>query len=169
MINKENTQLQEVEETIVLAKKKIARLKATLVERESELIEAILIRDRLVEEIDRQKALVFVAENTDKRDEIADFRQRFPGLCQWAKERDELSTRQRWEDLSDKELNDMAISFMNTDPCRGCGQPLISTNIWITDGCPCNSPRGINHGLVAKNTCVCSECDPEQTGSTRNK
>lgn len=51
--------------------------------------------------------------------------------------------------------------------CRACGQPLLPINIRIADCCPCNSGRGINHGLVPKETCTCVECDPEQTGSTR--
>jgi hypothetical protein len=51
--------------------------------------------------------------------------------------------------------------------CRGCGGPLLPEQRRIADGCPCNSRRGINHGLVAKNTCTCVVCDPEQTGSTR--
>lgn len=51
--------------------------------------------------------------------------------------------------------------------CRGCGQPLLPENVRIADGCPCNSERGVNHGLVAVSTCTCGDCDPEQTGSTR--
>lgn len=51
--------------------------------------------------------------------------------------------------------------------CRGCPRRLERENIRIADGCPCNSARGINHGIVPKNTCTCVECDPEQTGSTR--
>ncbi len=52
--------------------------------------------------------------------------------------------------------------------CRGCGAPLrLPENQRIADGCPCNSARGVNHGLVRKNTCTCIECDPEQTGSVR--
>lgn len=54
-----------------------------------------------------------------------------------------------------------------TDPCRACGKPLLPENVSVADGCPCNSARGVNHGLVAKTTCTCVECDPEQTGSTR--
>ena len=44
---------------------------------------------------------------------------------------------------------------------------ILPENRRIADGCACNSPRGINHGLVPKNTCTCLTCDPEQTGSTR--
>lgn len=52
--------------------------------------------------------------------------------------------------------------------CRGCGKSLLAENFaGIADGCPCNSPRGVNHGLVPVNTCTCDECDPAQTGSTR--
>lgn len=48
--------------------------------------------------------------------------------------------------------------------CNGCGLPLKGH---VADGCPCNSPRGINHGIVPKHVCTCDECDPEQTGSVR--
>lgn len=51
--------------------------------------------------------------------------------------------------------------------CRGCGKPLDAENRRVADGCPCNSPRGVNHGLVARETCTCAVCDPEQTGATR--
>lgn len=52
--------------------------------------------------------------------------------------------------------------------CRGCGRPLDPSATNIADGCPCNSPRGINHGLVPVNVCTCGRCDPAQTGSVRN-
>ena len=58
-------------------------------------------------------------------------------------------------------------TYLYCHGCRGCGKTLLPNNYTIADGCPCNSPRGINHGLVAKNTCTCVECDPAQTGSTR--
>lgn len=51
--------------------------------------------------------------------------------------------------------------------CRGCGAALLQENERVADGCACNSPRGINHGLVPRSTCTCVICDPEQTGSTR--
>lgn len=52
--------------------------------------------------------------------------------------------------------------------CRACMQPLVSTNFdSVADGCPCNSRRGINHGLIPEHTCTCPECDPEQTGGVR--
>jgi hypothetical protein len=51
--------------------------------------------------------------------------------------------------------------------CKGCNKPLDGRDYRIADGCPCNSARGINHGLVPVNTCTCVVCDPEQTGSTR--
>lgn len=57
--------------------------------------------------------------------------------------------------------------FAPPSSCRACGAALLPEQRRICDGCPCNSPRGINHGLVAKNTCTCVVCDPEQTGSTR--
>lgn len=51
--------------------------------------------------------------------------------------------------------------------CRGCEKPLLKANRNMADGCPCNAPRGVNHGLVPGNVCTCVECDPEQTGSVR--
>lgn len=54
-----------------------------------------------------------------------------------------------------------------TMSCQGCGKPLFPENKRFADGCACNAPRGINHGLVPKNTCTCVVCDPAQTGGTR--
>ncbi|HEV3059666.1 MAG TPA: hypothetical protein VGY48_15555 [Vicinamibacterales bacterium] len=51
--------------------------------------------------------------------------------------------------------------------CRGCGEPLLDKNVRFADGCLCNAPSGINHGLVPTTTCTCNECDPAQTGSVR--
>jgi hypothetical protein len=52
--------------------------------------------------------------------------------------------------------------------CRGCGNPLTGDDR-MADGCPCNAPRGINHGVVPKHVCTCDECDPAQTGCVRPK
>lgn len=30
--------------------------------------------------------------------------------------------------------------------CRGCGAALLRKNAWMEDGCPCNSPKGVNDG-----------------------
>jgi len=57
--------------------------------------------------------------------------------------------------------------FAPPDSCRSCRAALLPENRRIADGCPCNAPRGVNHGLVAKLTCTCVECDPAETGSTR--
>ncbi len=51
--------------------------------------------------------------------------------------------------------------------CAGCGQDLLGSNFRIADGCPCNAPRGVNHGLVPKDVCTCPICDPDQTGGSR--
>lgn len=51
--------------------------------------------------------------------------------------------------------------------CRSCKKGLLPENRNMADGCTCNSPRGVNHGLVYENTCTCIKCDPEQTGSVR--
>lgn len=72
----------------------------------------------------------------------------------------------RWESSnwsSVRVFKQMAIGVV----CLGCGKPLIKDNWIIADGCPCNSPRGINHGLVPTEVCTCPICDPASTGSTR--
>lgn len=28
--------------------------------------------------------------------------------------------------------------------CKGCGKPLLMENLYVDDGCLCNSPRGTN-------------------------
>lgn len=56
---------------------------------------------------------------------------------------------------------------MNNEVCRGCGEWLKAENLNVADGCMCNSPRGINHGIVLKCVCTCDECDPESTGTSR--
>ena len=50
---------------------------------------------------------------------------------------------------------------------RLCGEWLKFENLTVADGCPCNHPRGINHGIVLKEICTCIECDPEETGASR--
>lgn len=73
-----------------------------------------------------------------------------------------------WEQENGHEFGDDTLSWSgNPDLCRGCGGMILPENRRIADGCPCNAARGINHGLVPKNTCTCSECDPAQTGSAR--
>jgi hypothetical protein len=49
-------------------------------------------------------------------------------------------------------------------PCRGCGKQLRFEDYRIADGCPCNSARGVNHGIVPVATCTCEKCDPEHWG-----
>lgn len=38
--------------------------------------------------------------------------------------------------------------------CNGCGTPLLLENLYVDDGCPCNSPREINFKARP-----CSICD----------
>ena len=41
---------------------------------------------------------------------------------------------------------DVIGGFPDVSPdCKGCGQPLMIANAWMTDGCPCNSPLGVNN------------------------
>lgn len=51
--------------------------------------------------------------------------------------------------------------------CRGCGTPLSGINVGVADMCPCNNPRGINHGIVPHDVCTCPVCDPGESGSSR--
>jgi hypothetical protein len=53
--------------------------------------------------------------------------------------------------------------------CRACGKPLLPESSGVADGCPCNAPRGVNHGIVPVNVCTCVECDPAQTGAVRKR
>lgn len=40
---------------------------------------------------------------------------------------------------------DVIGGFDVVDPnCLGCGKPLTIENAWMTDGCPCNTPLGVN-------------------------
>lgn len=44
-----------------------------------------------------------------------------------------------------KNTLDCIGGFPYSDPnCKGCGKPLSLENAWMTDGCPCNSPLGVN-------------------------
>ena len=47
---------------------------------------------------------------------------------------------------------DATISMMESSdkdateqPCAGCGKPLLLENAWMEDGCPCNTPAGVNN------------------------
>jgi hypothetical protein len=41
---------------------------------------------------------------------------------------------------------DVIGGFPQVSPnCAGCGQPLRIENAWVTDGCPCNTPLGVNN------------------------
>jgi hypothetical protein len=56
---------------------------------------------------------------------------------------------------------------LETVTCRACRKRLLVGNDTIADGCPCNSGRGVNHGVVRPEVCTCVVCDPAQTGSSR--
>lgn len=41
---------------------------------------------------------------------------------------------------------DIIGNFPKAEPnCAGCGKPLLIENAWMTDGCPCNTPLGVNN------------------------
>ena len=64
-------------------------------------------------------------------------------------------------------FREMGVVLRTPEKCRGCGRWLNPCADTIADGCPCNSPRGINHGIVPEHACTCPVCDPAQTGSAR--
>lgn len=41
-------------------------------------------------------------------------------------------------------FNMVWIKLEEGENCRGCGKQLQQENAWMEDGCPCNSPRGVN-------------------------
>lgn len=48
-------------------------------------------------------------------------------------------------DITTKTKTDCIGGFPYADPsCKGCGKTLELKNAWMTDGCPCNTPLGIN-------------------------
>lgn len=44
------------------------------------------------------------------------------------------------------------------DKCNGCGQPLLLENLYTDDGCPCNTPRGINFKPIVCYICKTEDC-----------
>lgn len=54
---------------------------------------------------------------------------------------------QRLNDMAEDQTvtTDIIGGFAHASPnCRGCGKPLTVENANLTDGCPCNSPLGVN-------------------------
>lgn len=51
-------------------------------------------------------------------------------------------------ELVEEHLKDMMTGAdyeAASQPCGGCGKPLILINAWMEDGCHCNSPAGVNN------------------------
>jgi len=46
--------------------------------------------------------------------------------------------------------------------CHGCGKPLLMENLFVDDGCPCNTPRGVN--LTPKPCAICQTDDCVKPG-----
>lgn len=44
------------------------------------------------------------------------------------------------------------------DVCNACGKPLLLVNINVDDGCPCNSPRGVNVTPFSCSACKLPNC-----------
>jgi len=42
--------------------------------------------------------------------------------------------------------------------CNGCGKPLFLENLYVDDGCPCNTPRGVNFKPAPCPTCKTDNC-----------
>ena len=66
-----------------------------------------------------------------------------------------------------QEIKRLQTVIDNMKVCRGCGKKLEDSNRTLADGCPCNTPRGVNHGLVDPLVCTCGVCDPKETGASR--
>jgi rubrerythrin len=63
-------------------------------------------------------------------------------------ERDLENLSVRVDALSDRLATERGLAFGK--PCRGCGHPMARENAGMSDGCPCNSPSGINNPLQAE-------------------
>lgn len=44
------------------------------------------------------------------------------------------------------------------DKCQACGKPLLLENLFVDDGCPCNSARGVNFEPYKCQVCHTSNC-----------
>lgn len=42
--------------------------------------------------------------------------------------------------------------------CNGCGEPLLLSNVLVDDGCPCNTPRGVNFRPIPCGKCNTDRC-----------
>ena len=42
--------------------------------------------------------------------------------------------------------------------CNGCGAPLLLENLFCDDGCPCNTPRGVNFKPQSCAVCRVDDC-----------
>ncbi len=42
--------------------------------------------------------------------------------------------------------------------CNGCGKPLLLEHLYVDDGCPCNTPRGVNFTPMPCQTCGVDNC-----------
>lgn len=42
--------------------------------------------------------------------------------------------------------------------CGACGKPLLLAHLFADDGCPCNSPRGINFTPRRCDICGVDDC-----------
>lgn len=74
-------QIVQAERAIASTKKKISKLRETLVERESELIEETLLKERLQEKLRVHRNTTIDLPLTARDREIEAFRKKFPELC----------------------------------------------------------------------------------------
>jgi hypothetical protein len=42
--------------------------------------------------------------------------------------------------------------------CSACGEPILMANLHVDDGCPCNSPRGVNFPPTRCGICNVDDC-----------
>ena len=86
------------------------------------------------------------AENERLRQELAEAQKMLAANEGRVKEivSDELLAR---AERAEAELAGMQGKDMNAveRPCCGCGKPLLVENAWMEDGCPCNTPAGVNN------------------------
>jgi hypothetical protein len=44
------------------------------------------------------------------------------------------------------------------EKCNGCDKPILLENLYVDDGCRCNTMRGINFEPMSCNICKTEDC-----------
>lgn len=64
----------------------------------------------------------------------------------------------------DAEVTISQVQYLTVDGapfpinCTACKKPLLLCNLFVDDGCPCNSPRGVNFKLSTCGLCRADDC-----------